>query len=80
MEIQTTQIVSAHPEKKSSVNQSISAAKLRCSVGSANAAKAANAGNASNNDLSAEPVVNVAATATLANHMGSAKWRLVEPP
>ena len=64
------------PVKNSSVNQSIKAAMLRRSVGSANAASVANAGRASSSVRSAGLVVTVAAIVTTANHSGRTRCRL----
>ena len=76
MAIQMIQMLIAQPEKKSRVNQSISAATLRFRVGRANAASAASAGSASSSERSAEAVLSVAATATPTNQSGSARCRL----
>ena len=61
--------------KNSSVNQSISAAMLRSSVGRANAASTASAGRPSSRARSAGWVVKVAASVTRVNHSGSHRWR-----
>lgn len=72
---QITQIVMAEALKKSRVNQSISDAMARRSVGSANAANAARAGSPSSKARSAGWVVMVAPSVTTVNHKGSNRWR-----
>jgi hypothetical protein len=79
MAIQTTQMVNAQKLKNKSVNQSISAPKLRLKVGKAKAAKAAIPGNASKRALSDMPVNQVAATVTTMNHKGKAKCGKRQP-
>ena len=76
MATQMTQMMMPPPVKKSSVNQSISAATLRWRVGNANAARVAREGRASIRARSAGLVVSVVKTATAANHSGSARCRL----
>ena len=78
MATQITQMTIPQPVKNSSVNQSINAATLRCSVGNANAASVASAGSASSRARSAGRVVRVASIPTAANHNGSAmcRWTL----
>jgi hypothetical protein len=73
----TTQMMSAQPVKNSRVNQSISAATLRLSVGSAKAARVASAGRPSSSARSAVDVSSAAASDTPRNHRGSATWRLL---
>jgi hypothetical protein len=70
---QTTQMMKAQPEKKSSVNQSMKAAMLRRKVGSANAANVANAGNDNSKVRSADKVSKPVTTDNEANHMGNTK-------
>ena len=74
MAIQTTQITKAQVVKKINVNQSIKAATLRRSVGSAKAAKVANAGKASRRVCWLDALVrNVVETVKPANHKGNTK-------
>ena len=73
--IQITHTKMAIPVKNSRVNQSISAATLRLSVGRANAASVASAGRPSSRARSWGTVNRVAAMATVANHRGRARWR-----
>ena len=80
MAIQMTQMMSAEPEKKSSVNQSIRADTLRLRVGSAKAARVAKAGKANSRERSPEAVLSVASSATLATQTGSNKWRPAPRP
>ena len=79
MAIQTTQMVSAQKLKNKSVNQSISAARLRLKVGKAKAAKAAIPGKANKRLLSDMPVSQAAATVTVMNHKGKAKCGKCQP-
>ena len=76
MAIQITQIAMAQLVKNSSVNQSISEATLRLSVGKANAASAASGGRLRSRLRSDAVVVRVTKMATPANHSGNATWRL----
>jgi hypothetical protein len=80
MAIHTTQMISPQLEKNSNVNQSMSAATDRSSVGKAKAANVAKAGSANNNVRSDEPVVKVAAKDTPLSQSGNAKcllmWRV----
>jgi hypothetical protein len=69
----TTQMMKAHPEKKSSVNQSMKAAMLRRKVGNANAANVAKAGNDKSSVRSADKVSKPVTTDNEANHMGNTK-------
>ena len=73
MAIQITQMMKAQPEKKSSVNQSISAATLRRNVGNAKAARVANAGRARSNVWSEDRVNMAVPTVNPVNHIGRTK-------
>ncbi len=68
---------SAQPEKKSRVNQSISADTLRRKVGSAKAASVARAGRPSSSERSDDPVNSVLNSTTSTSHSGTATWRAV---
>ena len=70
MATQTTHMASAQKLKNSKVNQSISAPRLRLSVGSAKAAKVAMAGSEVSSARSDKPVNQVAPIVTSANHSG----------
>ena len=77
MAIQTTQMTIPQPEKNNKVNQSISAAAERWSVGNAKAANAANGGKDSSKVRSDDPVNTVAMSGTSTNQVGNATWRLI---
>jgi hypothetical protein len=66
-------MISAEPEKNSSVNQSIKAATLRLRVGSANAESVAKAGSESNSVRLEEWVSKAVLTVSAMNHMGKTK-------